>query len=57
MNGFLLTGCLVIMIALMMAVQRWVFPYLGIENNKSSRAVMCFIVIAGALAMQEWALQ
>ncbi|WLF84166.1 hypothetical protein [Moraxella sp. ZY210820] len=57
MNGFLLTGCLVIMIALMMVVQRWVFPYFGIENNKSSRAVMCFIVIAGALAMQEWALQ
>lgn len=57
MNGLVIASCMVIMIALMMLIERWIFPRLGIENNKSSRIVMCFIVIAGAIAMEEWIMQ
>lgn len=57
MNGLVIASCMVIMIALMMLIERWIFPRLGIKNNKSSRIVMCFIVIAGAIAMEEWIMQ
>ncbi|MDO4223818.1 MAG: hypothetical protein Q4D05_07320 [Acinetobacter sp.] len=54
MDGFIISLCMLLMIVIFMLIQKWVFPRLGIENNKASRAVLCFIVIAGAISLHEF---
>lgn len=51
MGGFLMAVLMMLMIFVFMTVQKYVFPRLGIENNASSRAVLCFVVIASSVAL------
>lgn len=57
MDGFLLALTMMVMVFVFMLVQKFLFPRLGIENNASSRAVLCFIVIAGSISLQHYLTQ
>lgn len=57
MDGFIIALLMIVMIFVFMFVQKYIFPKFGIENNASSRAVLCFIVIAGVLSLHQYLTQ
>lgn len=57
MDGLIISVLMIVMIFVFMIVQKFIFPRLGIENNASSRAVLCFIVIAGSISLQRYLTQ
>lgn len=57
MDGLIISLLMIVMIFVFMLVQKYIFPKFGIENNASSRAVLCFIVIAGAITLHQYLMQ
>lgn len=57
MDGLIISLLMIVMIFVFMLVQKYIFPKFGIENNASSRAVLCFIVIAGSISLHKYITQ
>lgn len=57
MDGLIISLLMIVMIFVFMLVQKYIFPKFGIENNASSRAVLCFIVIAGTITLHQYLMQ
>lgn len=53
MEGFAIAFSMLIMIVILMIANKWILPRLGFGDNKSSRAVLCFIAIAGGIVLHE----
>lgn len=57
MDGLILALIMIATIFLFMGLNKVLLPRLEFEDNKSSRAVLCFIVIAVALSVHQYVLE